>query len=168
MRILLASAAVCFLMVYVSNVMEAQDKPRAGLVGLSASFQSAQADILLPIWLSDRFSLAPAVGLTWAEDNGSDIRVGIAPRFFLTSTKVAPYIGGRVGVLIASPSNGDATTDWIGGLAFGGEYFIDDHFSVGVESQLNVTFSDTKSTRFGNPGKTNVNTGAAVFATVYF
>ncbi len=156
------------MILLVLSCGHAQEAQRSGLVGMSASFQGGQFDILVPIWVSDQVSLAPAVGIIWNEDNGSDIHLGVAPRFFLTKGKVAPYIGGRAGVLIGSPSNGESTKDWIVGLTGGGEYFIDEHFSVGVESQLTFTFSDVNSTRFGNPGKTNLNTGAAVFATVYF
>ena len=59
-------------------------------------------------------------------------------------------------------------TDIIGGVALGGEYFLSDHFSFGVEAQANVTRSDNQSFRFGNPGGLTLNTATAVLATVYF
>ena len=145
-----------------------QDNTFQGKVGLSASLQASQVDILLPIWVTNRFSIAPAFGMVWADGGGSDVHLAIVPRFYFHKEKVAPYLGLKAGALIASPSKGESTTDWITGLAIGGEYFLDDYFSFGVESQLNVTISSEKSTRFGNPGKANANTAAAVFATVYF
>jgi hypothetical protein len=53
-------------------------------------------------------------------------------------------------------------------VAFGAEYFLSDSFSFGVEAQGNLTKSDENSSRFGNPGGVNFNTGAMVSATVYF
>lgn len=54
------------------------------------------------------------------------------------------------------------------GGAVGAEAFLVPSFSLGVEAQLNATFSDDNSARFGNPGNLNLNTAAAVTATVYF
>lgn len=54
------------------------------------------------------------------------------------------------------------------GIGVGGEYFLGDKFSVGVEAQLNATHSSKTSSRFGNPGGWNINTASAVLATVYF
>ena len=159
---------VLVILQFSSGRAAAQDSLRAGRVGMSASVQSGQFDVLVPIWLSSQFSISPAVGIAWAEDNGSDVRIGVVPRFFFNTGKIAPFIGGRIGLLHSSPKSANVSTDWIVGLAGGGEYFLDEHFSFGVESQLNLLISDVESTRFGNPGKYTINTGAAVFATIYF
>jgi hypothetical protein len=58
--------------------------------------------------------------------------------------------------------------DFLAGPFFGGEYFLSKRFSVGVEAQIVLAFSDKRSARFGNPGKTNVNTATVAGATVYF
>jgi hypothetical protein len=137
-------------------------------IGLSASLQGSQFDILVPVWTSDAFSIAPAVGVLWAQEGGTDLRIGLVPRFFFSKSTFAPYVGARIGALIASPTSGEGATDWLLGLAVGGEYFLDPHFSVGVESELNMTISAEHSGRFGNPGRKNMNTAAAVMATVYF
>ncbi|HUI29660.1 MAG TPA: hypothetical protein VLX91_05550 [Candidatus Acidoferrales bacterium] len=149
----------------------AQDSSSTPTYGLTASFQSSQLDILVPIWVSKMVSLAPAVGLAWEDGTGADLHIGIVPRFYLTKKKVSPYLGLQIAMLKIIPAGGAgvaSTTDWLAGLAFGGEYFFDEHLSFGVESQANFTYSDQNSSRFGNPGKTNLNTAAAVFATVYF
>ena len=62
----------------------------------------------------------------------------------------------------------DTKVDIILGIAFGAEYFLDEHFSIGVEAQGNLTQSDEKSIRFGNPDGTNFNTATMITATVYF
>jgi hypothetical protein len=137
-------------------------------VGLSASLQDNQADILVPIWLGSYISISPGFGINWVQDGGTDLRLMLIPRFYFTKKKISPFIGLRLGVLQAIPSVGSNTTDFLAGLTFGGEYFLDSHFSFGIESQANMTISDDKSTRFGNPGKSNLNTATAIFATVYF
>ena len=155
-----------------TGIAFAQDSTQAApVIGLTASLQSSQLDMLMPIWVNNNISIAPMLGLAWEDGSGADLHLGIEPRLYLNRNRVSPYIGLQAGMFDVIPASGtgiSSTKDWLLGLAFGGEYFVDEHFSVGVESQGNFTFSDPKSTRFGNPGKTNFNTAAAVFATVYF
>lgn len=42
-----------------------QDNTFQGKVGLSASLQASQVDILVPLWITNRFSIAPAFGMVW-------------------------------------------------------------------------------------------------------
>lgn len=161
---------IALLLAFIVNASSllAQSKTPSSGVGLATSIQDGQFDIMVPIWLGEKFSLAPVVGILFAEGGGSDIRIGVAPRFYLRKEELSPYVGLRVGALMSSPSNGSSTTDIVLGGAFGGEYFLSASFSLGVEAQLNLALSDDNSTRFGNPGKKNINTGAAVIASVYF
>jgi hypothetical protein len=147
-----------------------QDSTSSRTLGISASFQGSQVDLLLPIWVGKNTVLAPSVGVTYAEAVATDLHIGLAPRLYLSQkSKVCPFIGLRIGMLCAIPaSTGNGIIDWLVGLAAGGEYFFDDHLSFGAEAQLNFAFSDRSSLRFGNPGRTNINTAAALFATVYF
>ncbi len=137
-------------------------------MGFSASLQDNQVDFLIPIWLDYRATIAPAFGLTWIQGAGTDLHIGLVPKIYFSRNKVSPFISFRVAVLNAIPSVGEGTTDWLLGLSIGGEYFFDENFSIGIESQLNYTMSDKKSTRFGNPGKNNLNTATALFASIYF
>lgn len=164
-RILAIAGAIALLPVMVAH---GQSTASEHNVGLSALLQSSQFDIQMPIWISNSLVIAPAIGLVWAEDAGSDVRLAISARYVPHREKLAPYVGLRIGMLKASPAQGTGTTDVVVGLMGGGEYFLSDQFSLGVEPQLNLTISDEKSTRFGTPGKKNLNTGAAVFATIYF
>ncbi len=104
---------------------------------------------------------------------GLDIGFALAPRFYLKKEKISPYVGLKVGTLINKPSSEnkidtETKIDLLGGLAFGGEYFLSDNFSFGVEIQGNLTKSDENSYRFGNPGGVNFNTSTMISATVYF
>ena len=89
-------------------------------------------------------------------------------RAYTRNATVSPFISGRAGALISSPSGGSTKTDYLFGLGVGGEYFIDRHFSFGVEAQVNIGISDTGSNNLGNPGGTNINTATVIFGTIYF
>jgi hypothetical protein len=146
-----------------------QEKAVERTWGLSALIQGGQLDIILPIWAGNKAVIAPAFNVVYVEDAGVDLGIGIAPRFYLRMDKVAPYISGRVGAFFNLPSgNAEETTDWLLGLAFGGEYFLNTKFSIGVEAQANFAISDDLSSRFGNPGGLSLNTATAVFASIYF
>jgi hypothetical protein len=54
--------------------------------------------------------------------------------------------------------NGKSTTDFLGEIVLGADYFFNSHFSVGVQSQFNTTDSDIISLHFGNTGNINFNT----------
>lgn len=151
----------------------AQTEPEPGF-GLSASVQSGQLDILLPYWSGERFAVVPGFGFTFAQDVGTDVRAGVAARLYQRRGQVAPYGGLQAGVLFFSPAESDfnpdpdSAVDFFVGVLYGAEAFLMPKFSLGVEAQLNVSVSAEESLRFGNPGNLNLNTGAAVLATVYF
>jgi len=155
-----------FALIFAAQIAVCQDSSSHRTVGFSASLQDNQVDILIPIWLGSQFSLSPALGIVSTQGVGTDLHIGLIPRYYFSTEKVAPYIGLRVAMLQTLPSPG--TTDWLVGAAFGGEYFVDRHFSTGIESQFNLTISDPNSSRFGNPGKKNLNSAVAAFATIYF
>ena len=166
---------VMIIIIAFNSFVLAQDDVKESKIGISALVQDGQYDILLPIVISNSFVIAPAIGIASVSDAGTDIGLGLVTRFYLNDSKVKPFLGGRAGIMIFSPSkpegssiDPESTTDFILGFLAGGEYFFDEGFSFGVEAQLNASVSDKYSSRFGNPGGVNVNTGAAVFATVYF
>ena len=156
------------VLVLAMAVSAANAEDRTGMVGLSASIQESQLDIMLPIWASPRVVVTPSVSVIRVSDVVSDFGAGLMIRVNVQTGDAVPYLGARFGMLRRSPENIDATTDYYYGPAGGGEYFLSEHFSLGVEAQLNITKSDDNSTRFGNPGGTNINTATAVLATFYF
>ena len=142
-------------------------------VGLSASLQSSQFGISLPTWVSSNFVIAPGIHVASAQNIGTEIVFGLAPRYYFRTEKVAPYIGLNGGVAYFAPSkknlvDKNSTTDIFGGLAVGADYFFTEKFSIGVEAQGNFTKSGLKSYRFGNPDGWNFNTATMVIATIYF
>lgn len=163
---IIASALV--LLILTAGEVKSQDNLTGQKFGFTASLQGGQMDIIIPVFSSDNVYFAPAVGFSSAQEGGSEIRIGIVPRFYINRDAVSGFISARVGALITSPSEGEGQTDVIAGIGGGGEYFFSRHLSCGVEAQLNASFSGEKSMRFGNPGKMNLNTATAVFVSVYF
>jgi len=161
---LIFAAILCIVF---SMSLSAQDNSRTW--GVSASIQENQFDILFPIWTGENNVIAPSIGAMYIEDSGTDLRLGLLDRIYFNATKtIKPFLGLRAGVLLSLPDGGENVADYIIGLLGGGEYFFSNHFSVGVEAQLNMSISDENSSRFGNPGGTNINTATAIFATIYF
>jgi hypothetical protein len=141
--------------------------------GLGGTIQQGQFGIMVPVWLGEKFAIVPAFDLKIAQSVATDIGFALAPRFYLQKAQVSPYFGFRIGSLINIPSkdlevDSKSKFDLLSGLSFGGEYFLSENFSLGVEAQGNFSKSAKESYRFGNPGNWNFNTGTLVSATVYF
>lgn len=163
----ISSFLLIYLLISISFSQEAR------FIGLSGSVQSNQFGILLPMWLEERFVLAPAFDFKFAENIGTEFSIGIIPRWYFNDEMFAPYFGLKIGTIINIPSSKneidtDTKADIIGGVAFGVEYFLTEKFSFGVEAQGNITKSDKYSSRFGNPDGININTATMISATVYF
>jgi len=150
------------------HVAWAQDAEGHRTWGLSTSLQGSQLEFMTPFWITGSVTLAPAVGLVWAQDVGSDLRLGMVLHIYLGQGKLAPFVGIRGGALISSPSVGESATDGLAGVLGGAEYSFDRHFAVGAELQLNMTFSSERSARFGNPGRKTLNSASALYAAFYF
>lgn len=139
----------------------AQNRPAEGSIGLSASVQGNQTSLLVPIWASDDLVVAPVVGIVHEQDSFTSFNIGVKPRFYRNlGSNFASYLGFQGLIQHTSPDVGDDITDIVLGANGGGEYFLDDHFSLGVEGQLNYLLRDGNSNRIA--------TGAAVSATYYF
>jgi hypothetical protein len=140
-------------------------------VGLTSSFTQGDLGIQVPIFVSQSVSLAPYVSMKTISDAGSDFGVGLIPKFYINTNKLAPYFGLKFALAFYSPPSGSSarnTTDILGGMAFGGDYFFDPRFAIGVEGQINVAVSDEYSSRFNNPGGSNLNTAMAINVSIFF
>jgi hypothetical protein len=141
--------------------------------GLSGSVQGNQFGISVPMWLGEKFVLAPGFDLKFAETVGTDFSIGLAARFYSRVESLRPYFGLKAGTAVYIPSsdseiNTTTNVDILGGIAYGLEYFVTDNLSFGVEAQGNLTRSAKESNRYGNPGGINFNTATMISATIYF
>ncbi|MFC5272109.1 hypothetical protein [Adhaeribacter terreus] len=141
-------------------------------VGLSANVQNSELGITVPIFISQKFVLAPALGFTYAEGIATDISFGIMPKYYFETGRFAPYSALRIGAIMNKPNSENmeakSTTDLFAGIAGGAEYFPIPNFSFGVEGQINFTKAAEGSSRFGNTGGITANLGTAVTANIYF
>jgi hypothetical protein len=167
-QVSIAVLALGWLALAGASSAAAQTPVGAGTVGLSASVQDGQQGIALPIWVTEKFVLAPAVNVTHVGDVGTDLGIGALFRGNLRAGRAVPYLGLRVLVFMLSPEVGDSATDLVVGPTLGGEYFLGEALSLSVEAQLNIAKSDENSLRFGQPDATTINTATAVLATFYF
>src|SRR5699024_4058031 len=139
----------------------AQNRPDVGSVGITASLQSGQTNIKVPIWASERLVIGPVVGISHVDDNYTKFNVGINPRFYQSlGNDFATYIGVQGLLQHTSPENGSESSDFLLGASGGGEYFLDEHFSLCVEGQLNFLIKDSSNNAFA--------TAAAITGTFYF
>ena len=151
----------------------AQETVPARKVGLSALLQGSQYGIALPIWAGKQYVVEPQISIRSAQSIGSEFGLALAQRFYFNRKTLAPYAGLNLGTIMTIASDNatpkrENQIDFVGGLAFGAEYFLAPQFSVRVEAQANFSQSDDQSNQFGNPGKMNFNTGTLISASVYF
>src|SRR4051812_17827920 len=77
-------------------------KPRS--VGLMASLQPDLA-ISLPIWVSKKVSVIPAVSVFTAQHVGTDLGFYLKGRYYMKTEKICPYVGIDAGTIINMPYN---------------------------------------------------------------
>lgn len=174
-KLLPLSILICFnFQVFSQNIL-----PEKGTVGLSATFQGQQLGIMLPVFLDSTIVIAPTIDFIYAEKTAIDLSAGIKFRNYSGANKVRPFWGLNLGLFYNIPQgttynvygqeiDKESTTDFFAGIAGGGEYFIDQNFSIGIEVQGNMTKSNENSMRFGNPGGINFNLGTMLYANIYF
>ena len=158
---------VIILILLISFSLNAENSDQNYIKGFRASLQSKQFGFSFP-FIKHNIEIAPNLSVVFANEIGTDFGVGISFRKYKSIMKVAPFYGIGIGVLTFIPKEEDAVTDFIVGLCTGAEYFVERNLSIGVELQLNGSFSDEYSSRFGNPGEFNINTASAVFVSVYW
>jgi hypothetical protein len=157
-----------FLLLFLSSSLNADNGDGTFKIGIAASLQDQQLDIMVPLWLENDVVISPSVYVIHLNGISSDIGIGFGARKNFPRGDAYPYVGAHLGALISMPEESSTMTDFIGGPMAGGEYLFNDNFGAGVEAQLNITKSHERSMRFGNPDKINVNTATYVYVTFYF
>jgi hypothetical protein len=139
--------------------VHSQNVPGEGTLGITASVQSGQTNLLFPYRVTDRVAIAPMIGFRSVENGLTTLQVGIKPQFFREiGNDFATYLGGLGMIRIDSPNVGDNDSSFVLGFNGGGEYYLSSHFSLGVEGLVNIVLDNQNS----------ISTGAAVNATFYF
>lgn len=151
---------ILFCLVFTATAYS-QNRPDEGSIGLSVEFQGDRTSLMLPYWTTEDIVIAPVFGLVHESDDFTAINIGVKPRFYRSlGNNFASYIGAQGILQYISPEVGDELTNFLLGATGGGEYFLDEHFSLGVEGQLNFLIRDETENR--------LSTGAAISGTYYF
>jgi hypothetical protein len=156
------------VLLIISVMLVGQNSNMASMKGIRASLQSNQFDLCIPYFYTSDVEITPALSVIHANHIGSDLVFGLSLRKYYHISKVSTFAGLRGGMLLYTPNGEDSTTDYYAGLLGGAEYFIDRNLSLGIELQLNGSFSDEFSWRFGNPNDTIINTASAITLSIYW
>ncbi len=152
---------ISIALILATSTLFAQNRPASGSIGISASLQSTQTNLKIPIWATHSFVIAPIFGLDHEFDSNTTLNFGVNPRFYQDlGDNFASYVGGQGILQRNSPEFGNETTNFLIGAVGGGEFFPDEHFSIGVEGQLNYLLDDG--------GNDTISTAAALTGTFYF
>ncbi len=152
---------ISIVLILAVSTSYAQNRPSSGTIGISASLQSNQTNLKIPIWAAENVVIAPIFGLIHEFDSNTTLNLGISPRFYQDlGDNFASYVGGQGILQRVSPEFGNERTNFLIGTVGGGEFFPDEHFSIGVEGQLNYFVDDG--------GDDTISTAAALTGTFYF
>jgi hypothetical protein len=152
---------------FVTTILPASTPDQTNKFGISGSFQSSQLGIALPIRIGESFTISPSFALSSIDQVGTDIQIGLQPRWYFEAGETQPFLAFRGGLLFNSPSTGSSIVDGLIGISFGGEHYISPKFSIGIEAGFSLGIGSEKSMRFG-PSGLMLSTGTSLFATIYF
>ena len=162
-----------FLLLICSNASAQQSQQQTinRSFGLGAYFNESQAIFLIPLWVSGKMAIVPNFGFIHQAQkdpfpSSTLIDFGVMLRFYQKMARVAPYFAVGTKYQVANIENGGSgstnSIDIMGCLAFGGEFFLHNQFSIGIEAALNVLFPDD------NTLSAVVFTNTGFIAIVYF
>ena len=159
---LLVSLGLALVMI-VAHIpsANAQEREVQRKWGLSAYLQTTQAEILVPIWLGQRFVLAPTLSANYIENTGTLLGYGAAARIYANMARLASYYGLKAQALTALPKGGTSNTAFLIAVFYGGEFFLSQRFSIGIEPAVNLLIPP-------NNGPLVISTSTMLTASVHF
>ena len=140
----------------ISSIGFSQDFPGKGKLGLGIDGINKSPNFLVKYFFSDKVAGQVIVGTDLDFPGGDDIagktkvngttfRGGLSVLYHFTKTRVSPYVGVE-GVYQYKKESGyfdigsepDAKSSLTTGIVFGGEFFIDKNFSLGIKESVNA------------------------------
>jgi len=133
-----------------------QDFPGKGKVGLGIDGINTSPNFLLKYFLTDNVAGQVIIGtdlefpggddiVGYTKENGTAFRGGLSFIYHFTKTRFSPYLGVE-GIYQYKKESGyyatgtvpDGKSSVTTGIIFGGEFFIDKHFSFGIKESVNA------------------------------
>jgi len=160
---------------FLSNGLAGEAETGHGRFGLTASLTNAHLDIVVPIFVTETISIAPALSLASVEEVRSDYSLGALFRYHFSRDIYAPFVGLGLAAFTYSPDedtiypgNTEKQTDLLISPHLGIERYFDQRFCIGISAQLNVIQADEYSYRLGYADKQVINTATSIYATLFF
>jgi hypothetical protein len=129
-------------------------------VGLGAYMQNSHLHIIVPIWAGPKLAIVPMVRVKNTENVGTDLGLGATIRIYTKIARVSPYFGVRGNADVVLPTGGGSATNFEGGILYGGEFFLNNQFSFGIEAHVIVFVPEV--------GPRMINTATMFLANIYF
>lgn len=140
----------------LTTIGYSQDFPGKGKIGLGIDGINTSPNFLMKYYLSDKVAgqviLGTDLDFPGGDDvagktkvNGTTFRGGLSMVYHFTNKRISPYIGVE-GIFQTKKESGyydigfepDAKSSVTAGIIFGGEFFIDKQFSLGIKESVNA------------------------------
>lgn len=177
--------AACTLLFATAPVWAQDASPvvHKGKLGLGLDGIAGSPDFLLKYFVTDAVAVQVIAGYNadWPggdaptgteKVNGSDLRVGVGALYHMTFDRLSPYFGARV--LYRSQRNAgfaasepDLKNHLVVGAVLGGECFLHDRFSLGVQHAVDLSIA-MKRDKPAEASSTSLGTSTLVTGRFYF
>jgi len=169
----------------LTTIGYSQDYPGKGKIGLGIDGINSSPNFLLKYFVSDNLALQVIVGtdldFPGGDDstgitkvNGTTFRGGLSCIYHFTKKRISPYLGVE-GIFQTKKESGyyvigsepDAKNSLTAGIIFGGEFFVDKNFSVGIKESINADIGFKRDIPM-EKSDVKINTNTALTARYYF
>ncbi len=159
------------ILLLMSNFLQAEEKKsRIGIgIGMTNLWRLYDSVFIIPIHFSPGFKIEPEFSFYMRSDsafilNEPSTSLTLGCGFFAKTNKekASIYYGARTGIIYYSYED---NIDLYVGPAIGGEHYLSEHFSLGVEVQLIYTFYNLFNGAFT---RSELRTRTFLFARLYF
>jgi len=169
----------------LTTIGYSQDYPGKGKIGLGIDGINSSPNLLMKYFISDKVAgqviLGTDIDFPGGEDvvgktkvNGTTFRGGLSVLYHFTKTRISPYLGVE-GIYQSKKESGyydlgyepDAKSTVTAGIIFGGEFFIDKKFSLGIKESVNAEIGFKRDIPVEN-SNVKIGTNTVLTARYYF
>lgn len=172
-------------LVLMTSLGFSQNFPGKGKIGIGIDGINSSPNFLMKYFLSDKVAgqviLGTDLDFPGGDDitgktkvNGTTFRGGLSMVYHFTKTRLSPYLGVE-GIYQYKKESGyydigsepDAKSSLTAGIIFGGEFFIDKNFSLGIKESVNADIGFKRDIPV-EKGDVKIGTNTVLTARYYF